>query len=122
MEANIVLGIVIFLGLVGVIYGYFTVSGSGIAERPYNKGYGGARGADPRVRWGEKAALVAVQGGDHPPPAGFEGVEPVATGATIYPGLIELHNHLAYNALRLWHVPKLFTNRDQWGRVDDYRK
>ena len=45
MEANIVLGIVIVLGLVGVIYGYFTVSGSGISERPYNKVYGGAPGA-----------------------------------------------------------------------------
>ena len=30
----------------------------------------------------------------------------VASGGTIYPGLIELHNHLAYNALQLWHVPE----------------
>ena len=30
---------------VGVVYGYFTVSGSGIAERPYGKIYGGAPGA-----------------------------------------------------------------------------
>ena len=27
--------------LVGVIYGYYTVSGSGIAEHPYGKVYGG---------------------------------------------------------------------------------
>ncbi|MEA2363726.1 MAG: hypothetical protein QOD71_2871 [Thermoleophilaceae bacterium] len=31
--------------LIGVIYGYFTVSGSGIAETPYGKIYGGAPGA-----------------------------------------------------------------------------
>ena len=28
-----------------VVYGYYTVSGSGIAETPYNKIYGGAPGA-----------------------------------------------------------------------------
>jgi hypothetical protein len=31
--------------LAGVIYGYFTVGGSGIAETPYGKIYGGAPGA-----------------------------------------------------------------------------
>ena len=31
--------------LAGVIYGYYTVSGSGIAETPYGKIYGGAPGA-----------------------------------------------------------------------------
>ena len=31
--------------LVGVVYGYYTVSGSGIAEHPYGKIYGGAPGA-----------------------------------------------------------------------------
>jgi 5-methylthioadenosine/S-adenosylhomocysteine deaminase len=51
-------------------------------------------------------------------------VRPVATGGTIYPGLIELHNHLPYDILRLWQVPKRFTNRDQWraDTVPDYRK
>ena len=29
----------------GVVYGYYTVKGSGIAETPYNKIYGGAPGA-----------------------------------------------------------------------------
>jgi hypothetical protein len=31
--------------LVGVIYGYYTVSGSGIAEHPHGKIYSGAPGA-----------------------------------------------------------------------------
>jgi hypothetical protein len=30
---------------VGVVYGYFTVSGSGIAEHPFRRIYGGAPGA-----------------------------------------------------------------------------
>ncbi len=77
---------------------------------------------DNGVVWMEQGAIVAVSGKDDPTPVGFEDVEPVATGGTLFPGLIELHNHLAYDALRLWQVPKLFTNRDQWGRVDDYRK
>ena len=35
------------------------------------------------------------------PPAGFDGIGPVDTGGTLFPGLIELHNHLSYNALPL---------------------
>ena len=40
----------IFLGVTilmffGVVFGFYTVKGSGIAERPYGKVYGGAPGA-----------------------------------------------------------------------------
>jgi len=50
-------------------------------------------------------------------------VSVVATGSTIYPGLIELHNHLAYNALPLWSpVPRRFEHRGQWPDHPDYRK
>jgi len=45
MDPNIALAIVIVAGFIGVVYGYFTVKGSGIAERPYGKIYGGAPGA-----------------------------------------------------------------------------
>jgi hypothetical protein len=56
--------------------------------------------------------------------AEFVGVRPVASGGTIYPGLIELHNHLPYDILRLWQVPQKFSNRDQWraDTVPDYCK
>jgi len=40
--------------------------------------------------------------GGAPAPAGFTGVPVVDTGGTIFPGLIELHNHLSYNALPPW--------------------
>lgn len=47
-------------------------------------------------------------------PAAFASVQPIDTGGTIYPGLIELHNHLSYNFLPLWSVPNIYTNRNQW--------
>jgi cytosine/adenosine deaminase-related metal-dependent hydrolase len=66
--------------------------------------------------------LIAVQDSAAPPPAGFDGVAVTQTAGTLYPGLIELHNHLSYNALRLWAVPKKFSNRDQWGGIPEYRR
>ncbi len=66
--------------------------------------------------------IEAVQPANQQPPTAFEGIAPIRTGGTIFPGLIELHNHLAYNALPLWNVPKQYQNRDQWGRHPDYRK
>ena len=57
-----------------------------------------------------------------PPPSGFQDAPVIGTRGTIYPGLIDLHNHLSYDALTLWQVPQLYTNRDQWGRHPDYRK
>jgi hypothetical protein len=69
---------------------------------------------------GDSIAAVAPAGAASPP--GFEGVSPVATRGTIYPGLIDLHNHLSYDALTLWDVPEKYTNRDQWGREPDYRR
>lgn len=71
----------------------------------------------------DKGAIVAVQDRGAPAPAGFEGVRVVPSGGTIYPGLIELHNHLSYNALPLWNpVPKLFQHRGQWPDHPDYRR
>ena len=66
--------------------------------------------------------IVAVQSAAAPPPAGFSAVTVTQTGGTLYPGLIELHNHLSYNALRLWAVPQKYSNRDQWGGTPEYRR
>jgi cytosine/adenosine deaminase-related metal-dependent hydrolase len=65
-------------------------------------------------------AVVAAQPASAPPPAGFEDVAAVETRGTIFPGLIELHNHLPYNVLQLWGVPKKYSNRDQWSAAKDY--
>ena len=39
------------------------------------------------------------------PPAGFDHATEVDTGGLVYPGLIDLHNHMAYNCLSLWVSP-----------------
>ncbi|HET6675352.1 MAG TPA: amidohydrolase family protein [Nitrospiraceae bacterium] len=74
------------------------------------------------VLYMDKGNIVAVTEAGAPCPVGFESVSIINSRGTIFPGLIELHNHLAYNALRLWDVPKPYTNRDQWARIPDYRK
>lgn len=70
----------------------------------------------------DKGKIVAVTKSTDAAPEGFSGIPVVDTKGTIYPGLIELHNHLSYNILRLWQVPKKYTNRDQWGGTPEYRR
>lgn len=70
----------------------------------------------------DQASFVAVQDRGKQAPPGFAGVEIIETEGTIFPGLIELHNHLSYNALPLWSpVPAKFQFRDQWSKHKDYR-
>jgi cytosine/adenosine deaminase-related metal-dependent hydrolase len=68
--------------------------------------------------------IVAVLDATEPPPPVFDGeVNRVDTGAIVYPGLIDLHNHLAYNCLPLWIAPGRtapWTARDQWPKDPDY--
>jgi hypothetical protein len=66
--------------------------------------------------------IKAVLTSDDPVPEGMENAPLINTKGTIYPGLIELHNHLCYNALPLWQVPKKYAHRDEWRRHTDYRK
>ena len=77
---------------------------------------------DDGVVYVSQGSIAAVQAAGAPAPAGFDGVKVLETKGTIYPGLIDLHDHLSYNALQLWDVPKRFTNRDQWAQGDLYRK
>jgi hypothetical protein len=74
------------------------------------------------VIWIADAQIAAITKRGDPAPEGFDGVTPVPTGGTVLPGLIELHNHLAYNALPLWNVPQAYTNRDQWGNTPAYHQ
>lgn len=68
--------------------------------------------------------IAAVQSSSVPEPTGFNQATIVDTKGTIFPGLIELHNHLSYNALPLWDVPQKYTNRNQWSgpATPDYHK
>jgi cytosine/adenosine deaminase-related metal-dependent hydrolase len=74
------------------------------------------------VVWIADAAIAAITQAGDPSPDGFDGIAPVQTGGTVIPGLIELHNHIAYNLLPLWQVPQLYTNRDTWGNSDQYHQ
>lgn len=72
--------------------------------------------------WVKDAVIAAITDAADASPAGFDGVTPIQTQGTIFPGLIDLHNHTAYNALPLWHVPERYSNRDTWGNTAEYHK
>jgi 5-methylthioadenosine/S-adenosylhomocysteine deaminase len=83
----------------------------------------GPQGVIPRgAVYVDEAEIVAVQRTVDPPPPGFEQAPRINTGHSVYPGLIELHNHLSYNAMPLWDVPRKYTNSGQWKNHDDYRR
>ena len=66
--------------------------------------------------------IVAVRGADAAAPEGFTGAPVIKTAGTIFPGLIELHNHLSYNVLQLWQVPRIFAHRGQWSDHPDKKR
>ena len=70
----------------------------------------------------DKGVIVHVLRSGEPLPSAFATAPVVDTKGTIYPGLIELHNHLSYNAIPAWVVPRKFDNRGQWPRHPDYRR
>ena len=76
------------------------------------------------VVWVDTASgkIKDVRNASAGPPGGFAQATLIDTGGTIFPGLIELHNHLAYNILTLWKVPQKYGHRDQWPNHDDYIK
>jgi len=69
---------------------------------------------DDGVVYTRDGSVADVRPASTGPPAGFEAVAVTRTHGTLLPGLIELHNHMPYDILSLWTVPRLFTNRDQW--------
>ncbi|MGK6309728.1 amidohydrolase family protein [Variovorax sp. DT-64] len=75
--------------------------------------------ADGRV-YTHNGDIVAVQEAAAPAPPGFGSTAVTDTGGTLFPGLMDLHNHLPYNVLPLWQVPRKFSNRGQWGRHAEY--
>jgi cytosine/adenosine deaminase-related metal-dependent hydrolase len=57
-------------------------------------------------------------------PAGFESATVVDVGTSlVMPGLVDLHNHLAYNTLPLWAEPRQttpFLHHNSWTRAPSY--
>jgi uracil-DNA glycosylase len=70
----------------------------------------------------DHGGIVAVCPRTQPAPTGFQTVPIHHTRGMLFPSLIELHNHMSYNALRLWQVPKMFANRERWAGIAEYRK
>lgn len=52
--------------------------------------------------------------------AGYAGATVVETAGIIYPGLVDAHNHVAYDWLPEWTPPRLYDNRYQWQRAASY--
>jgi 5-methylthioadenosine/S-adenosylhomocysteine deaminase len=72
---------------------------------------------------GADEKIAAVQARTDPPPPGFEGAPTLETGGNVYPGLIDLHGHMVYNALSLWSPPgrmEPYTTRYQWPKDKSY--
>jgi len=72
-------------------------------------------GADERI--------AAVQRRTDAPPPGFERPARLETRGCVYPGLIDLHNHIVYNVLSLWSPPgrtEPYSSRYQWPRQRSY--
>jgi imidazolonepropionase-like amidohydrolase len=79
---------------------------------------------DGAVFVGDDGLLQAVQEGAEAAPAGFDQAPRVEAGGVVYPGLIDLHNHIAYNCLPLWSPPgrtEPYTSRAQWPRDPSYK-
>lgn len=67
--------------------------------------------------------IEAVLARGESPPAGFSNATVVNTGSIVTPGLIDLHNHLAYNTLPLWvGRPEPYETRYQWPDAATYQR
>lgn len=63
---------------------------------------------------GERITAVTVSTVDSEQP------QAIALDGVIFPGLIDLHNHLTWNVLPNWKPPKLYTNRYEWQEAPEY--
>ncbi|WP_426567045.1 amidohydrolase family protein [Angustibacter sp. McL0619] len=84
-----------------------------------------ASGAFAGTVWlADDGRIAAVTSSRQRVPAGFEGAEILDVGTSlVMPGLIDLHNHLAYNTLPLWTEPKqqvAFLHHNSWTRAPTY--
>jgi 5-methylthioadenosine/S-adenosylhomocysteine deaminase len=78
-----------------------------------------------RVWLGDDGLIDAVTPENAPAPAGFEKAPVVdVKDAWVLPGLIDLHNHIGYNALPLWAEPKQnvpFRHHNSWPGAPTYQ-
>src|SRR5579862_58575 len=79
-----------------------------------------------RIYLGDDGNIDAVATANGPAPSGFSNAPVVDVGdAFVIPGLIDLHNHLGYNALPLWVEPtqkKPFLHHNDWPGKPSYQQ
>jgi 5-methylthioadenosine/S-adenosylhomocysteine deaminase len=77
-----------------------------------------------RVWIDDDGVVQAVTRGTKAGPAGFEAAPVVDVGSSlVFPGLVDLHNHLAYNTLTLWVEPAQqapFRHHNDWTDAPTY--
>ncbi len=66
--------------------------------------------------------IVRILHPGDPLPAEFQDAVIINTEGVIYPGLIDLHNHPAYNMLPVWNVPKKYRKNSQWRSSKAYKE
>ena len=54
-------------------------------------------------------------------PAHAAGAVELSTRALIFPGLMNIHDHIGFNAIPQWNVPALMQDVSDWTSLDDYR-
>src|SRR4051794_32496104 len=66
--------------------------------------------------------IEAIQAPGDSPPTGYNNAPKIVTDGFIYPGLVDLHNHLGYNLHGLWIPPRQqpYTKRDEWRQEPKY--
>jgi cytosine/adenosine deaminase-related metal-dependent hydrolase len=78
-----------------------------------------------RIYIDDNGTIDTVSADGKPAPSGFERARLVNLGdAFVMPGLIDLHNHIGYNALPLWTEPRQnepFAHHDSWTRAASYQ-
>ena len=91
------------------------------------RSHGGANEAavfTGRVWVGDDGTIVAVTKGSKAGPPGSAEAQVIDVGSSlVMPGLIDLHNHLAYNTLPLWTEPRQqtpFPHHNSWTRAETY--
>lgn len=63
----------------------------------------------------EDGQITQIWENSIPENVSLQNVPIVDTNATIYPGLIDLHNHLHYNMVPLWDMNTHLSNPNEWG-------
>jgi|ERR1700722_1263050 len=106
-ELWIFLGLILSAALLYCQEGKYAISGTLVTPRGV---------VDNGVVLISQGAIEGI-GANIPLPKGTPVIE---TGGVIFPGLIDLHNHLVWNVFPRWTPPALTCNRYDWQALPDY--